>query len=251
MTCDSDFMVEQVWRFPVKSLGGQRVQAALADSRGLRGDRLWAVRDADGKLGSGKPTRRFRRMEGLLGVSARYLAEPGSGDIEPPVVIGPDDHVYPVRSGSADEFLRALTGLPEVEVRREQGISHFDEVPLSAIGTATVDWMRAELPEVGIDPRRFRVNLVITTSEPFVEESWLGRVVRIGSGKDAVETVFDRVLQRCVMVGMRQPGLSESGAVLKRIAEREANPLCLALGGLVARPGRVMVGDPVQVGELT
>jgi uncharacterized protein YcbX len=251
MTCDSDFTVEQVWRFPVKSLGGQRVQAALVDGRGLRGDRLWAVRDADGKLGSGKHTRRFKRMEGLLGVSARYLSEPGSAGIEPPVVVGPDGRVYPVRSGSADEFLRALTGLPQVEVRRERDISHFDEVPLSVIGTATVAWLQAELPEIGIDPRRFRANLVITTSEPFAEESWLGRVVRIGSGKDAVEVVFDRVLQRCVMVGMRQPGLGESGAVLKRIAERDTNPLRLALGGLVTRPGGVMVGDRVQVGDLT
>jgi uncharacterized protein YcbX len=249
MTRDGNFVVEQVWRFPVKSLGGQRVQASQVDRRGLRGDRLWAVRDADGKFGSGKHTRRFKRMDGLLGVTACYQSEPAAGDIEPPVVVGPDGRVYPVGSGAADQFLRALTGLPQVQVCQESAISHFDEVPLSVIGSATVAWMQAELPKVEIDPRRFRANLVITTSEPFAEESWLGRIVRIGAGNEGVEAVFDRVLQRCVMVGMRQPGLSESGLVLRRIAEREANPLCLALGGVVARPGDVRVGDPVQVGD--
>src|SRR5580704_7594295 len=129
MTCDSDFTVEQVWRFPVKSLGGQPVPSSQVDIRGLRG------------------------------VTARYQSEPAAGDIEPPVVVGPDGSVYPVGSGAADQFLRALTGLPQVEVCQESAISHFDEVPLSVIGTATVAWLQAELPEVEIDPRRFRANL--------------------------------------------------------------------------------------------
>ena len=79
MTSADGFLVQQVWRYPVKSLGGQRVGASLVNDRGLLGDRLWAVRDEDGKLGSGKDSRRFRRMEGLLGVTARYEAEPGDG----------------------------------------------------------------------------------------------------------------------------------------------------------------------------
>ena len=76
MSSADGFLVQQVWRYPVKSLGGERVAASLVNDRGLLGDRLWAVRDEDGKLGSGKDSRRFRRMEGLLGVSARYDAEP-------------------------------------------------------------------------------------------------------------------------------------------------------------------------------
>lgn len=60
--------------------------------------------------------------------------------------------------------------------------------------------------------------------------------------------VFDRVFQRCVMVGMRQPGLPDSSAVLKRIAAREDNPLCLAIGGHVVRPGVLATGQQLHVG---
>jgi uncharacterized protein YcbX len=242
-----DYQVDQLWRYPVKSVGGEQVSASVVDSRGLLGDRLWAVQDADGKLGSGKDSRRFRRMVGLLGLTARYGAEPGDGRIEPPVVAGPDGTEYPVSTGAADEFLRDHTGMPHVRVRRECDVTHFDEVRLSMIGSATLGWLQAQLPEVRIDIRRFRSNVVVRTAEPLIEESWIGRTVRFGTGDDAVHAVFDRVLQRCVMVGMAQPGLSESGAVLKRLGLREDHPVCLALGGLVARTGTVRVGDLVTL----
>jgi uncharacterized protein len=241
------FTIEQVWRYPVKSIGGERVSSSLVDDRGLLGDRLWAVYDHDGKFGSGKNSRRFRRMVGLLEVTSRYPAEPAAGCIEPPVVTSVDGRDHPVASGAADELLRGQTGFPEVGVRPEGDVSHFDEVALSLIGTATLDWLQTELPDLKIEPRRFRVNLVVRTEEPFIEESWLGRAVQIGSGEDAVAAVFDRVLQRCVMVGMAQPGLAESGAVLQRIGTRDDNPLCLAIGGSIARRGTVRAGDPVIV----
>jgi uncharacterized protein len=241
------FTIEQVWRYPVKSLGGERVAASLVDDRGLLGDRLWAVHDHDGKFGSGKNSRRFKRMVGLLGVTSRYPAEPAAGCMQPPVVTSGDGRDHPVASGAADEFLRELIGLPEVRVRHEGEVSHFDSVQLSLIGTATIDWLQSELPDLEIEPRRFRANLVVRTEEPFIEESWLGRVVQLGCGQDAVAAVFDRVLERCVMVGMAQPGLSESGAVLKRVGKREENSLCLAIGGNITRRGTVRAGDPVIV----
>ncbi|HEY2641092.1 MAG TPA: MOSC N-terminal beta barrel domain-containing protein [Streptosporangiaceae bacterium] len=242
-----DYQVDQLWRYPVKSVGGEQVAASIVDSRGLLGDRLWAVQDADGKLGSGKDSRRFRRMVGLLGLTARYAAEPGDDGIEPPVVAGPDGTQYPVSTGAADEFLRDHTGMPHVRVRRECDVTHFDEVQLSIIGSATLAWLQAQLPEVRIEIRRFRSNVVVRTAEPLIEESWIGRTVSFGTGDDAVQAVFDRVLQRCVMVGMGQPGLSESSTVLKRLGLREDHPVCLALGGLVARTGTVRVGDLVKL----
>jgi uncharacterized protein len=239
-------VVGQVWRYPVKSLGGEQVTESQVDGRGLAGDRLWAVRDADGKLGSGKSTRRFKRMYGLLGLTARYPDE--AGPAGPPLVAGPDGAQYPVSTGAADEYLRRQTGLRKVEVQPEGEVSHFDETPLSLIGTATLAWLQAELPKIKIEPRRLRPNLVIATQVPFIEESWLGRRIRISAGADSVHVSFDRVLQRCVMVGMGQPGLPPSAAVLRRIAERDTQPLCLAIGGQVLRPGTVRAGD--LVGEI-
>jgi uncharacterized protein len=132
-------------------------------------------------------------------------------------------------------------------VRREREMSYFDEVPLSLIGTATLAWLNAQLPGIGIEPRRFRPNLVVRTDEPFIEESWLDRPARIGTGPNALAAVFDRVLERCVMVGMAQPGLTESGGVLKRLGQRDDRPLCLALGGHIAGDGTVRVGDTLTL----
>lgn len=72
-----------LYRYPVKSLMGETLDRIRIDGRGLAGDRVWSVRDVDGKFGSGKSTRRFRRMNGLLSLGARY-----DGDV--PLVEFPD-----------------------------------------------------------------------------------------------------------------------------------------------------------------
>ena len=231
-------VIEQVWRYPVKSLGGERVEESAANADGLAGDRVWAVQDEAGRLGSGKNSRRFTRIVGLLDLAARY-DDPAA----PPVVTGPDGSVHPVASGAADRLLTRISGRP-VQVRRDTGILHFDEVPFSLVGTGTVDWLGREVPDVAVDARRLRPNLVVRTAEPFAEERWLDRTVRIG---DQVTAVFDRVFTRCVMVGMAQPGLPESNDVLKSIGKREDRPVCLAVGGRIVTPGVIRAGDPIWV----
>jgi len=228
-------VVDQIWRYPIKSIGGERLDVSFADDGGLLGDRLWAVQDDEGKLASGKNSRRFTRLLGLLDLTSHYDDED-----EPPIVIAPDGSQHPVASGAADAYLHALSGRP-VHVRRDTGIMHFDEVPFSLVGTATLDWLARQV-SVSVDARRLRPNVVVRTEVAFAEEEWLGRTVRIGS----VEAVFDRVFTRCVMVGMAQPGLGESGDVLKRIGERTDNPVCLAIGGHIRQAGTIKVGDGVS-----
>lgn len=229
------FVVEQIWRYPVKSIGGERIEFTRAGGDGVEGDRVWAVQDSAGKLGSGKNSRRFTRVLGLLGLTARYedLAEP-------PIVTGGDGTDYPVATGAADEFLRPLAG-KRVWVRRDTGIMHFDGVPLTLVGTATLDWLARQVPGVQVEARRLRPNLVVRTSEPFEEEAWLGQPLQAGTA----EAVFEVIVPRCVMVGMAQPGLARSNAVLKLIAARTDNPLAMAIGGQVTKAGTISVGDPV------
>ena len=64
--------VAALWRYPVKSMLGERCQSLALTARGVEGDRLYAIRDADGKFGSGKSTRRFRRIDGLFAFHAVY-----------------------------------------------------------------------------------------------------------------------------------------------------------------------------------
>jgi uncharacterized protein YcbX len=225
-------VVLQIWRYPIKSMGGEQINASFVDDHGLRGDRKYAVQDDNGKLGSGKNSRRFTRILGLLDLTAQYEGAA-------PVVVAPDGSRHLVATGAADAYLQLLTGR-SVHVSRDTGISHFDEVPFSLVGSATLNWLARQV-DVAVDARRLRPNIVVRTEEPFAEEAWVGRTVRIGS----IQAMFDRVFMRCVMVGMAQPGLAKSGSVLKAIADRRN--VCMAIGGHVSQQGTVRVGDEVLV----
>ncbi|MFC8428277.1 MOSC N-terminal beta barrel domain-containing protein [Streptomyces sp. NPDC057253] len=77
-------VIERIWRYPIKSTGGELLDRAEVEFRGLVGDRLFAVRDAQGKFGSGKNTRRFRRMPGLLQLRSRYVDQVGARNSSEP-----------------------------------------------------------------------------------------------------------------------------------------------------------------------
>jgi uncharacterized protein YcbX len=249
-----ELVIEQIWRYPVKSLRGERLTATRVDERATTGDRLWAVRDTEsGKLGSGKNTRRFRRFPGppLLELSAHYPVEPGgggNGDIEPPIVVGTDGRRYPVLDGSADLFIQRYTGVPTVHVVRESDVDHFDDAPVSLVGTATLRWVEEMLPGTPIDARRFRPNFVVRTREPFEEEAWIGRTLRIGAG-DGVQLAVRLSHTRCLMVSTEQADLPQAPEVLKLMASRADQPLKLAVAATVVRPGKVTVGDRVLVDD--
>ena len=68
-------IVSKLWRYPVKSMLGEECSSVEVAARGVRGDRLFAVRDAEGKFGSGKNTRRFRQIDGLFAFRASYSSE--------------------------------------------------------------------------------------------------------------------------------------------------------------------------------
>src|SRR5438552_4059320 len=68
-------LVSKLWRYPVKSMLGEECHHVELDVRGLSGDRLFAIRDVNGKFGSGKNTRRFRDIDGLFAFHASYSAD--------------------------------------------------------------------------------------------------------------------------------------------------------------------------------
>jgi uncharacterized protein YcbX len=254
-------IVEEIWRYPVKSLRGERLRACPVDGRGLVGDRLWAVRDPDsGKIGSGKSTSRFRRFPGpaLLELASRYPVEPDPDEVDPPFVVGRDGREYSILDGSADLLVQRHTGMGTLRVTREAEVDHFDDGPVSLLGTATLRWVEENLPGTPVDLRRFRPNLLVRTGEPFAEEAWVGRRIRIGggaedadnadgAGESGVELAVDMILPRCVMTTMAQADLPDAPEVLKLVAAREDQPLRLAIVAHVARPGTVRVGDAVHL----
>jgi uncharacterized protein YcbX len=224
--------VAAIRRYPVKSMGGESLQAVDLDSRGLVGDRRYAVVDGDGKLSSGKDSRRFRRRDQVFSYAAATGAD---GRVE----IRRNGSAWYAGDGDLDAELSAAFGDP-VRVLVEADVPYFDDGPVSLVGTASLEWCRRELG-VDADPRRTRTNLVLETTEPFVEETWAGRTLHIGS----VQLTVDRRLERCRMVDLAQDGVATTTPMLKALGA--SRDVCLAMLADVASAGLLRVGDVVTV----
>jgi len=224
--------VAAIRRYPVKSMGGESLERVELEARGLVGDRRYAVVDGDGKLSSGKDSRRFRRRDEVFSYAAATASD---GRVE----VRRDEHSWLVGDEALDAELSHAFGDP-VRVLAEDGTPYFDDGPVSLVGTASLEWCRRELG-VDADPRRTRTNLVLETTEPFEEESWAGRTLQIGS----VELRVDRRLERCRMVDLAQDGVATTTPMLKALGQ--AREVCLAMLTDVATPGDLRIGDVVRV----
>jgi uncharacterized protein YcbX len=240
--------VRSLHRYPVKSLQGESLARLAFDAQGAVGDRAWAVRDAQGKLGSGKNTRRFRRMEGLFDFFA--TSDPGGEEGGAPTVTFPDGRQFRAGSQGADAALSARYGEP-LAFAREGGVPHRDAAPVHLLTTASLAALGEALGE-SPDPRRFRPNLVLEVEgQGFVESDWLGRSIRVGGSLVLRAT---EPTERCVMVGFPQPpppsgegpALRESPAVLKTLGA--LTRACFGIYLEVVSPGVARVGDSVVLG---
>jgi uncharacterized protein len=224
-------------RYPVKSLGGERPEALELDRRGVVGDRLWALVDRDGKLASGKGTTRFRAVRGLMVHAARL-------DGDAPVVTLADGRSARLGDPAMDELVEAMAG-PGWRLDREAAVPHHDAAPVHLATTSTLAAL-TERVGTAVDAERLRPNVLVDTgAEPgFAEDAWLGRELAIG---DVRLRVRDRT-ERCVMVDHVRPGMPAfpgSRGVLK--AAGRLNRACAGVYADVVRPGRIRVGDPVEL----
>lgn len=227
--------VSRLWRYPVKSMLGEECCEVDLEARGFHGDRLFAVRDADGKLGSGKNTRRFRLMDGLFGFSARHAGEW-------PEIAFPGGRLLRGDDPQVHEALSSALGIP-VTLVREAGIAHFDDGPVHLVTTAALEWLRLQLPESRIDERRFRPNIVVAVPDDGnPEQSWIGRTLRIGA--DATLRITSPT-ERCRMTTLAQGDLPEDAKVLRSLAQ-DAHAQFGVYAEVVKR-GRVAAGDPVML----
>lgn len=229
--------VAGLWRYPVKSMLGERRESLLLERRGVVGDRLYAVRDEAGKFGSGKTTRRFRLMDGLFRFRARY-------DGETPVITFPDGSTLRGDEPAIHARLSDVLGI-NVELSREADISHFDDGPIHLVTTASLRALGALLVQDEADARRFRANIVIETDgEGFQEDSWEGREILLG---DVVRLRVTRQTERCVMVNFAWDKLREEPRALRALAQ--AHDACMGVYADVLVPGLLRTGATVRFAD--
>ncbi|HET7277221.1 MAG TPA: MOSC N-terminal beta barrel domain-containing protein [Dermatophilaceae bacterium] len=234
------YAVSAIWRFPVKSMGGESLTEVALDTRGLVGDREWAVYDAAGKLASGKMTSRFRRMDPVFALAAETL--PNGGGID---IVLPSGERVRAGEGRADVALSEHFG-EEVEVAPESDVQHQDAGQVSLVGSATLDELaRLHGLDAPLDVRHLRANLVVDTDEPFLEESWVGRELAFGATLDAATVVLRVVerIERCRMVDLAQVEVAEVDGLLRTISDQRN--LCTAVYADVVTAGTVRIGDVV------
>jgi uncharacterized protein YcbX len=228
-------IVTRLWRYPVKSMLGEQCESLDVHTRGVAGDRLFAIRDTNGKFGSGKSTRRFRQIDGLFGFQAVY-----AGDV--PVIRFPDGRTMRGDHPDIHTALSHTLGQP-VTLAREASISHLDAGPVHLLTTAALAWLRTMLADVYADERRFRPNLVIDVpGATRVERGWLGKLLFVG---DAVRLRVSAATERCGMVAFAQAELPYDARILRCIAQEAV--LHFGVYAEVLVPGRINRGDSVTV----
>jgi MOSC domain-containing protein len=231
--------VAELWRYPVKSLQGERLTTVDIGPEGLAGDRQWALFDV--ATGYGLTA---RRVPDLLFLSGRLRADRHVEVVLPDGTVTSDDAVLSDWLGRS-VALRAAADAPGERLYEnpnevgEAGEYDWDAFPGARGAFHDSSRTRVSLVSTGTlgtwDRRRFRANVVLGGAG---EDALVGQQVRLGGAElDVVKQV-----DRCVMVTRPQPGgIGRDNGVLKTIhRERDG---CLAIGALVARTGTVAVGD--------
>ncbi len=257
-------------RYPVKSMMGEEINAAMLTDRGLLGDRAYALRDSEtGMIVSAKNPRKW---PGMFGFRATYITPPQGDSPLPAVRVGLPDGSFAVSSKSefAEQIsmglgrpIQLLAAAPSSAQLEEywpdmDGLAHrdavtdeamppgtfFDLAVLHILTTSTLDKLRALYPAGRFEPRRFRPNLIIDTSgqSGFVENEWIGKTLCIG---ESVKLKVTGPCPRCVMTTLAQGDLPKDPGVLKTAAAH--NDVRVGIYASVLQAGTVHVGDTITV----
>jgi hypothetical protein len=233
--------VSSLHRWPVKSLAGEPADALRLDPRGVAGDRAHALLDAH----KGAPRQlTVRQAPGMLRWAASYPDVPGDAldtDAVPlPRVVAPDGAVFSWDDPRLPQALSADLGR-EIALRRNLGLMQDLGNSVLVTTQATLDAAAAALGRP-LDLRRFRTNIhVALDAEPYAEERWEGRRLRVGDH----ELQLLHPCVRCV-IPTRDPDTTAKDAEILRWLTREHGGL-FGINARMRSTGRVAVGDPVEL----
>jgi len=233
--------VEAIFRYPVKSMRGEPLDAAALGWHGLEGDRRLALRRLDER--GGFPWLTASKLPDLIRFTPRRR-EDGSGDALPTHVLTPEGEELPVFGEALAEEIGRRHGSPVQMMHLKHGV--FDDATLSVITSDTVREI-GRLAGAGADVRRFRPNVVIrsTRAVPFEEDGWVGGLLTFGEAGDAPAVAVTMRDVRCVMVNLDPDGANPAPQVLKAVVR--ANQNNAGVYGTVTRAGRLAVGQTVAL----
>jgi len=231
--------VEAIFRYPVKSMRGEELEAANLGWQGLDGDRRLAFRRVDDR--SGFPWLTASTLPDLVLFSPRRSAEGGEAEL-PTHVRTPDGADLPIFGDDLAAEIGRRHGAPVQMMQMKNGI--FDDACISVIATDTVREI-ARLAGQRPDMRRFRPNIVVRLlrGSPFQEDEWLGGMLSFGGEEDAPTIAITMHDVRCSMVNLDPDSASPAPEMLKAIVRVNQNNA--GIYGTVTRTGRLAVGQAI------
>lgn len=277
----SRYTISSLWRYPVKSMAGEKLDAVDVTARGLRGDRAYALVDtANGKVGSAKNVKRFGP---LLKWQAQFVTQPKADGKVPPVRITvPEGSSIESGQPEAEAALGAAFG-PQVSLlsTAPEGLllefsagtlggkyAEITEVPISGAGPrgtmfdyacihiitlSTLKRLQEAYPEGRFSLQRFRPNIVVDCGEEtgFVENAWAGHTLAIGP---ELRVRVSMPCPRCVMTTLPRMDLPNDPRILRTIAQLNmldlgdyGNLPCAGVYADVVNPGSVRCGDELRL----
>lgn len=208
--------IAELWRYPVKSMAGERRHDAEVTANGIIGDRVVHVRNGRDRVITARTHSRLLGLRATLGVDGEPLVD-GLAWTAPEVAAA-------VRRAAGEDAWLA----------RYDGPERFDVLPLSVLTDGAI-------AALDVDRRRLRPNILIEGVEGLAERDWPGRQLRIGDVVIGVK----KLRRRCVMTTYDPDTQEQDLSVLKRIVTDFAGRM--ALDCYVIQGGRLTLGDPVEL----
>src|SRR6185503_16497595 len=231
--------VEALFRYPVKSMIGERLEVADLGWHGLDGDRRLAFRRVGDR--GGFPWLTATKLPELILFAPQRRGPTVGGDL-PTHIRTPEGQELAVYGEELATDDGSRHGSPVEMMHLNRGI--FDEASISVITSATVDEI-GTLASQHPDVRRFRPNILIasTRSLPFEEDDWVGGVLSFGESHDAPAVAIVNLDERCAMVNFDPDSARPTAEVLKTIVRIRNNKA--GVYGTITRRGRLEVGQPI------
>jgi len=228
--------VEAIFRYPVKSMAGERMESANLGWHGLDGDRRMALRRMEDR--SGMPWLTASKLPQLL----LFTPQRQDGAELPTHVRTPDGREMPIFGGELAQEIGRRHGAPVQMMQLRNGI--FDDAPISVIASDTIREI-GRLAGRSVDVRQFRPNVLVRLKQsvPFQEDEWLGGVLEFGEGDDAPGVAVTMRDERCGMVNLDPDSAIPAPEVMKAIVRVNQN--FAGIYGAVTRTGRLEVGQVV------
>ncbi|MBF2025870.1 MAG: MOSC domain-containing protein [Oscillatoriales cyanobacterium C42_A2020_001] len=261
--------VASLWRYPVKSMLGEKLDAVEVVEQGILGDRAYALWDKQtSRVASAKNPKKWAK---LLEFQAAYVESPQTQEAMPAVQFALPDgssttsdatDINTTLSQVLGRQVQLLSSVPEAPSLDQYwpdvaGTAHqdkvtqlfmppgtfFDSCPIHLITTATLARLQELYPAGQFEPCRFRPNVLIEPAIAditFVENDWVGGILAIG---DRVRLSIDTACPRCVVTTLAQAGLPNDLNILRTTAQH--NNVIAGIRTSVLQTGAIRLNDPI------